>query len=226
MFFNTGAVDGKGSNTSYSSASNGAKYLTQTTTTPLHDAPNNCVYNSIATHNNSSGEAFGLGQNAQNVYKDPNTCNIGITTHNHYGEGEGSTIYQHGIPNLPPTWPPYPALNNLLDSTNIHNNASTSSSSASYYASLSTNVSHTLQDHEYNMPMNSGRTYNWNFLALLQPPKNVFSGSIYQAPEGGMHEGYTNNIIDSQSDNPQRLANGGPIRRHHQRSPTFNRPPY
>lgn len=123
-----------------------------------------------------------FGSNNHNVYKDPNRFNIGI---------------------IAPTWPPYSALNNLPDSTNIYENASISPSSASYHASSFTNLPQSLQDHEYNMQLNAGRTYNVRFLALRQPPQNMFSGSIYQAPGGGMHEGYTNNIIDSQSNNPQ-----------------------
>jgi hypothetical protein len=185
--FYTGAVDGNGPSTSYSSASNGAEYFIQRATSSLHNAPNNRAYNSIATHTNTSGEACGLGQNAQNMYENPNRFNGGFTTQSHYGGGGGSTIYQHGNPNLPPIWPPYPALNNLPDPTNIHDNASITSSSTSYHASPFTNVPQThIQDYEYNMQLNSGRIYNVRFLALRQPPPNMFSGSVYQAPQGGI----------------------------------------
>ena len=64
------------------------------------------------------------------------------------------------------------------------------------------------------MQLNSGRTYNWRSIALRQPPENMFPGSIYQAPQVGMHEGYTNN--------PQRLGNGGLIGRGMHEGYTFN----
>ena len=187
----------------------------QLVTTLLDNVPIDCAYNSIPIHNNTNGEACDLGQNAQNVYEDPNTYNIGIIAHDHYGEGGGSTVYQHDIPNLPPTQLPYPALYNLPDLTNIHDTASTSSSSVSYHASSFTIVRYT---HEYNMQLNSGRTCNRRSLTLRQPPKNMFGGSIYQAPQVGMRESYTYN--------PQQLGNGGPIGRNRQDTPTFSRPPY
>lgn len=163
-------VNNNGPSTSYSShASNDTKHCMQATTMSLHNASNDHVYNSIATHNNNSRGACGWGQNAQNVYKGPSIHNSGISTFQH------ELFHSQLIP-------PYP-VNSLPDPTNIHNNASTSTSIASHHTSSFTSVPQILHEHEHNMQLSSGRTYNLRFATLMPPVINMFSGSIYQAPK-------------------------------------------
>lgn len=219
--FDTGMVNNNGPSTSYSSAANNTMYCMQITTATLHNASNDHMHNSIATHNNNSEGACGLDQKAQNFYEDRSIHNTGFSIHDQYRDGGGSTLYQHGIPNLPPARPFYP-LNNPLDPANMHDHVSTSSSRPSYHTSLFTNVPRTLREDEHDMQLSSGGPSNLSTQSFI----NMFSGSIYQAPKRVMREGSTKNNIDSQLNNPQQSGDHGPIRRNRRDTPPFNSPPY